>query len=91
MRKWTVRVVVKRLTLVLPALALVCWPPTVRAGPDFSVQAFVNAFTDPTGSQNVNTGLLPGPIATAGPIDLVSGNFEARIFAQAGYGHPPRS
>lgn len=58
-----------------------------QSGPIYSVQAFVSAYTDPTGAQSFDTGAIPGPTATAGPIDLVSGAYGASIFAQASYGH----
>jgi len=72
----------------LLVVALTCGAPTARAG-SCSVHAFVSAYADGAGSQSVDTGEIPGPTATAGPIDLVlvSPDREASIFAQASYGY----
>jgi len=70
----------------LLAVALTCGAPTTHAGSVY-VQAFVSAYVDGAGSQSVDTGEIPGPTATAGPIDLVTQIREASVFAQASYGH----
>jgi hypothetical protein len=77
----------RRVWLGTAAAALVCGTSTAHAGSTFSVHAFVSAYADTIGAQNSDSGVIPGPTATAGPLDLVSGDREASIFAQAGYGH----
>jgi hypothetical protein len=68
------------------AIALLCGISTARAGADFFVHAYVNAIAEPL-TQDADTGEISGPTATAGPLDLIRGDREARIFAQASYGH----